>query len=149
MRKISRSKSFKINSFTAGIGNALIKTDAARRATRRRYKEMKTGEMAKKGLYTGVGAGLMLFALAGLLPGSFIGGVIGLNIAGGIFGFPVTASVLPRIIVAVSMLMGVILSGVAFVVGGALTGWLTGHFIDALRERKTMTIGHSDSARIK
>src|SRR5208337_3307970 len=119
------------------------------RAAKRRYKEMKTGEMAKKGLYTGVGAGMVLFALVGLLPGSFIGGVIGLNIAGGIFGFPLTASVLPRIIVAVSMLMGVVLSGVAFVVGGALTGWLAGHVIDALRERKTMTIDHTNSARIK
>ena len=129
------------------MGNAYIKTDVARRATRRRYKEMKTGEMAKKGLYTGVGAGLVLFALVGLLPGSFIGGVIGLNIAGGIFGFPLTASVLPRIIVALSMLMGVVLSGVAFVVGGALAGWLTGHVIDVLRERKTMTIGHTNFSK--
>ncbi len=127
---------------------ALIVTDAAERA-KRRYKEMKTGDTAKKGLYTGVGAGLVLFALVGLLPGSFIGGVVGLNIAGSIFGLPLTASVLPRIIVGLSMLMGVALSGVAFVVGGALTGWLTGHVIDALRERKTMTIGHTDSARIK
>ena len=111
--------------------------------------EAKTGNTTIKGLYTGAGAGLILFALVGLLPGSFIGGVIGINIAGGIFGLPLNASVLPRIIVGLSMLLGVVLSGVAFVVGGALTGWLTGYVIDALKESRTMTIGHRHTARIK
>ena len=46
-------------------------------------------DIAKKGLYVGAGAGLVLFAIIGLLPGSFIGGVVGLNIAGSIFGYPV------------------------------------------------------------
>jgi len=109
---------------------------------------MKT-TMAKKGLYTGVGAGLVLFALVGLLPGSFIGGVIGLNIAGSIFGLPVTASIMPRIIVGVSMLLGVILSGVAFVVGSGLVGWLAGHVVDTIREAKTTTIAEPHSVKIK
>ena len=33
---------------------------------------MKTNETAKKGLYVGVGVGLVLFVLAGLLPGSLL-----------------------------------------------------------------------------
>ncbi|MGO9013443.1 MAG: hypothetical protein ACLQF0_00545 [Dissulfurispiraceae bacterium] len=94
------------------------------------------GEMAKKGLYTGIGAGLVLFALTGLLPGSFIGGVVGLNIAGRIFGLPLTASVLPRIIVSVSMVLGVMLAGVVFVVGFSLLGWLVGHAVDTIRHGK-------------
>ena len=110
---------------------------------------MKTEEAGKKGLYIGIGAGLVLFALVGLLPGSFIGGVIGLNIAGNIFGLPLSASALPRIIVAVSMVLGVVLAGTVFVVGGALAGWLTGHAIATVRESKTMTIGHTHTARIK
>ena len=130
------------------MGNAFIKIDAAQRANRR-YKKMKTGETTKKGLYIGVGAGLVLFALVGLLPGSFIGGVIGLNIAGSIFGLPLAASLMPRIIVAVSMLLGVVLSGVAFVVGGALAGWLIGYVIDAIRASKTMTIGHGHELKAK
>ena len=101
-----------------------------------------TGAMAKKGLYTGIGAGLVLFALIGLLPGSFIGGMVGLNIAGGIFGLPVGASVLSRVIVGVSMIMGVMLAGVVFVVGGALIGWLIGYVIDAVRQSKTIAVGH-------
>ncbi len=110
---------------------------------------MTTGNIAKKGLYTGVGAGLVLFALVGLLPGSFIGGVVGIHIAGGIFGLPLASSLLPRIIVAVSMVMGVVLAGVAFVVGGALAGWLIGHVIDAVKESKSVTFGHGHTVKIK
>ena len=98
---------------------------------------MKTGEMAKKGLYIGVGAGLVLFALVGLLPGSFIGGVVGLNIAGSIFGLPLSSSVLPRVIVGASMVLGVMLAGMVCVAGGALTGWLTGNAIETVRNSAT------------
>ena len=110
---------------------------------------MKTGETTKKGLYTGVGAGLVLFALIGLLPGSFVGGVIGINIAGAIFGLPLTASVLPRIIVGASMVLGIMLSGLVFVSGGAMVGWLTGTAIETLKRSKTMTIGHMHPISIK
>jgi hypothetical protein len=94
---------------------------------------MKTGQMAKRGLYVGAGVGLTLFALIGLLPGSFIGGIIGLNIAGSIFGIPLHADVLPRIIVGVSMILGVMFSAVLFVVGSSTVGWLIGTVVDALR----------------
>lgn len=100
---------------------------------------MKTREMAKRGLYIGAGAGLVMFAIIGLLPGSFIGGVIGLNIAGSIFGLPLSASLLPRIIVGASMVLGVIISGVVFVVGASLLGWLIGYVVDAIRYGKTVT----------
>lgn len=94
---------------------------------------MKTREMAKRGLYIGAGAGLVLFAIVGLLPGSFIGGVIGLNLAGKIFGLPLSAALLPRMIVAASMVLGVIVSGVVFVVGTSLMGWLAGYAVDAVK----------------
>ncbi len=117
--------------------------------TNSRGLEAKTGEATKKGLYIGVGAGLVLFASVGFLSGSFIGGVIGLNIAVGIFGLPLSASVLPRIIVGASMVLGIMLSGLVFVTGSAIIGWLTGTVIDALRKSKTMTIGHPHKVRIK
>ncbi|GAB4417099.1 MAG: hypothetical protein OHK0032_13110 [Thermodesulfovibrionales bacterium] len=94
---------------------------------------MKTKETAKKGLYVGVGGGLILFALIGLLPGSFIGGVIGLNIAGSIFGTPLEAALLPRIIVGISMVLGIMIAGLIFIVGCSLLGWLAGYVIDAVR----------------
>ncbi|MFZ5997910.1 MAG: hypothetical protein ACOYW7_10540 [Nitrospirota bacterium] len=104
---------------------------------------MKTGEMAKKGLYIGAGAGLVLFAVIGLLPGSFIGGVIGLNIAGSMFGLPLSATLLPRMIVGISMVLGVILSGVVFVVSASLIGWLAGHIVDTMRHAKTEPAEHT------
>ncbi len=99
---------------------------------------MKTREWAKKGLYIGAGAGLVLFALVGLLPGSFIGGVIGLNIAGNIFGHPLGGAILPRIIVGISMLLGIVVAGVVFIAGVSLLGWLVGYLIDAVRSGKAI-----------
>lgn len=94
---------------------------------------MKTNEMAKKGLYIGAGAGLVLFAIIGLLPGSFIGGVIGINIASMLFGTPLSTSLIPRIIVGASMVLGVCVAGMVFVIGTSIVGWLCGHVVDALR----------------
>ena len=101
---------------------------------------MKTKEMAKKGLYIGAGAGLVLFAIIGLLPGSFIGGVIGLSIAGSIFGTPLGPSLMPRLIVAASMVLGVCISGLVFVVGTSLLGWLAGYAADAIRHGKIAAV---------
>ncbi|RJQ22812.1 MAG: hypothetical protein C4560_01860 [Nitrospiraceae bacterium] len=97
---------------------------------------MKTGETAKKGLYVGAGAGLVLFALIGLLPGSFIGGAVGLSVAGSIFGIPVGAQLMPRIVVGIFMVLGVMTAGLVFVAGSSLAGWLAGYVIDAIRHEK-------------
>lgn len=101
---------------------------------------MKTREWAKKGLYVGAGAGLVMFTILGLLPGSFIGGVIGLNIVGSIFGTPVEASVLSRVIVGLSMVLGILTAGIVFVAGTSIIGWLTGSAIDAIRLGKAAKI---------
>jgi hypothetical protein len=93
-------------------------------------------EIAKKMAYIGAGAGLVLFAILGLLPGSFLGGVVGLNIAGSLFGMPVSSALLPRLIVGISMLLGVLVSGIIFVSGATVTGWLIGYVIDSLMAGK-------------
>ncbi len=98
------------------------------------------GEMAKKMSYIGAGAGLVLFAIVGLLPGSFLGGVIGLNIAGSLFGLPVSSALLPRLIVGLSMLMGVLVSAIIFISGATVAGWLIGYVIDSLRVGKAVTV---------
>ncbi|GAB4417096.1 MAG: hypothetical protein OHK0032_13100 [Thermodesulfovibrionales bacterium] len=92
-----------------------------------------TREMASKGLYIGTGAGIILFVLVGLFSGSVIGGVIGLKIANWIFGGPVSAEILPRIIVAVSMMIGVLVSAIVFVLGTGIAGWTLGFIVDAVR----------------
>jgi hypothetical protein len=103
-------------------------------------REMKTHETARKMAYIGAGVGLVLFAVIGLLPGSFLGGVVGLNIAGGIFGLPLGSALLPRIIVGISMLLGVFVSALMFITGSSLAGWLIGYGIDALKAGKAATV---------
>ena len=66
-----------------------------------------------------------------MLPGSFAGGLIGLKIAGAIFGMPFAVTILPRLIVAVSMIFGVMTSGVVFVLGSAVLGWSLGFVADS------------------
>jgi len=96
--------------------------------------EMKTtGDMAKKGLYVGTGAGLVLFALAGLLPGSLIGGVIGLKVVGALFGGPLTSAILPRIILAMSMVTGVMAAAAVCLLGSGVVGYSIGFLMDSVR----------------
>jgi hypothetical protein len=101
---------------------------------------MKTRETAKKMAYIGAGAGLVLFAIIGLLPGSFLGGVVGLNIAGSLFGMPVSSALLPRLIVGISMLLGVLVSGIVFISGSTILGWLIGYVIDSLKAEKAAPV---------
>jgi hypothetical protein len=86
--------------------------------------------------YIGAGIGLTLFALFGLLYGSLIGGIIGLNVSGAIFGSPVEAGILQRMIVAVGMLSGILLAAVVCVAGCATVGYLIGVVIDPESWRK-------------
>ncbi len=104
---------------------------------------MKTNGMTKKMAYIGAGAGLVLFAVIGLLPGSFLGGVIGLNIAGSLFGLPVSSALLPRVIVGICMLLGVLVSAMIFIAGTSVAGWLLGYAIDSIRA------GHAVPAEAK
>jgi len=98
--------------------------------------KMKDTTYTKKLAYMGAGCGVVLFAVFGLLPGSFLGGVMGLNIAGMIFGIPVSAGLLPRMIVAASMVIGVMVSGTMFIMASTTLGWLVGTVVDAIKTEK-------------
>jgi len=93
---------------------------------------MKTRETAKKMAYIGAGAGLVLFAVIGLLPGSLLGGAIGLNVAGSLLGFPVSSTLIPRLIVGMSMLLGIFVSATVFIAGASSLGWLVGCAVDSI-----------------
>jgi small-conductance mechanosensitive channel len=95
--------------------------------------------MARKGAYLGAGAGLVLFAIFGLLPGSLIGGAMGINVAGWLFGLPLTPGLVSRAIVLVSMLMGVLVAGIVTVTATSTVGWLAGMLVDGgAKEEKTV-----------
>ena len=105
---------------------------------------MKNSNYSKKMTYIGAGCGVVLFAVFGLLPGSFLGGVMGLNLAGMLLGMPVTSGVLSRLIVAACMVIGVMVSGIMFITASSLTGWLLGTVADALTsEKKDLAVKHN------
>ncbi len=90
---------------------------------------MKT--ISRKMTYIGAGAGLVLFALFGLMPGSLLGGAAGINIAGWLFGLPLHPGLLPRIIVLLSMLTGVLVAGIVIVTATSTVGWLIGKVLES------------------
>ena len=91
--------------------------------------------LRNKTSYVGAGAGLVGFVIYGLLPGSMIGGMLGLTIAGRLMGMPVEPGIVARILVTLSMLMGVLLSGLVFTVAGSTLGWLTGAIMDVVTSK--------------
>ncbi|MGE5237686.1 MAG: hypothetical protein ACM3ON_02650 [Chloroflexota bacterium] len=95
----------------------------------------RTSTIGRKGVYIGAAAGLLLFAVLGLLPSSFIGGVLGLKMASYFVGNPVDAGVTSRAIVGMTMVLGIFITGVVFVGGAGLTGWLLGQAGLSLRNR--------------
>ena len=61
---------------------------------------------------------------------------MGLNFAGMLLGMPVTSGVLSRLIVAASMVLGVMVSGIMFITASSLTGWLLGTVADAMADAR-------------
>jgi hypothetical protein len=70
----------------------------------------------------GAGIGLALFLAIALLPSMLYGGYAGLLLAGGIFGTPVQATLLPRALIVFGMVLGVVAVGSLFAVVGAAAG---------------------------
>ncbi len=93
---------------------------------------MKSMNTSQKGLYVGTGVGLILFVLVGLLSGSLVGGIIGLKLAGSIFGAPLEGALLARVIVAISMMAGVFISALMFIGGTGVLGWIAGYLYDSM-----------------
>ena len=92
--------------------------------------------MAKKGAYIGAGAGLVLFAIFGLLPGSLLGGAAGIKVAGLIFGLPLQPGIVSRAIVLMSMLVGVLVAGIVIVTATSTVGWLAGRMAEGAAQKE-------------
>ena len=107
---------------------------------------MKT-TLSRKAAYIGAGAGIVLFSIFGLLPGSLLGGAAGIKVAGMFFGFPLEPGVVSRSIVLVSMLVGVMASGIAIVTATSTAGWLVGNVIDTATGVPLRTAGESVNIR--
>lgn len=87
--------------------------------------------ISRRMAYIGAGAGLVLFALFGLMPGSLLGGAAGINIAGWLFGLPLQPGLVSRIIVLASMLFGILVAGIVIVTATSTVGWLVGKVMES------------------
>ena len=87
--------------------------------------------IARKTAYIGAGAGLVHFALFGLMPGSILGCAMGINIDGWLFCLTLKSGLIARIIVLASMLIGVLVSGIAIVTATSAVGWLVGKVLES------------------
>ena len=92
---------------------------------------------ARKTAYIGAGAGLVLFALFGLMPGSLLGGAMGINIAGWLFGLPLQPGLVSRVIVLAFMLIGVLVAGIMMVTATSTVGWLVGKALESGHAKET------------
>jgi hypothetical protein len=96
--------------------------------------KMKT-TLSRPGAYLGAGAGLVLFGLFGLLPGSLLGGMAGINFAGILFGLPLEPGLLSRFVILTAMLAGVCITCTLFVTASATIGWIIGEAISTLHAK--------------
>jgi hypothetical protein len=116
-----------------GMPHALTKA----RLNEKEDMKMKT-TLTKQGAYIGAGAGLVLFAMFGLLPGSLLGGAAGIRLAGMFFGLPLDPGIVSRAIVLASMLAGTLVSGVAIVTALSTIGWLVGLAFETILHVNTL-----------
>lgn len=91
---------------------------------------------SRKATFIGAGAGLVLFVMFGLLPGSLLGGAAGLKFAGLFFGLPLESGIISRAIVLVSMLLGVVVSGIIIVTATSTTAWIVSKAISVSAQEK-------------
>ena len=87
---------------------------------------------SRQGAYAGAGAGLVLFGLFGLLPGSLIGGAMGISAAGMLFGLPLEPGLLARMIIVGAMLLGMMVSGIMITTATSSIGWLVGQAMNMM-----------------
>ena len=91
---------------------------------------------SKNATFVGAGAGLVLFVMFGLLPGSLLGGAAGLKFASLFFGLSLEPGIISRAIVLASMLLGVMVSGIIIVTATSAAAWLVSKMITTSTEDK-------------
>ncbi len=109
-------------------------------------EDTKGETLSTKLAYLGGGIGIGLFTVFGILNASFIGGILGINIVGSLFRYPIPGTLAVRIIIAFGMLTGVMVTGLLFIIAGMLCGWLLGTAITQLgRIRKQAHGSHAEN----
>lgn len=97
----------------------------------------RTGLFRRPALMLG-GCGITLFVMFGLLPGSYLGGAFGLDVVDILFGRSAVSGIFSRWIVAASMAIGVMASGIMLITVAAAAGWLINVVLCTLTDRRRM-----------
>ncbi|HEX9859603.1 MAG TPA: hypothetical protein VGB23_00250 [Nitrospirota bacterium] len=103
-------------------------------------------ELAKKSALVGAGAGLVFYALFGLMQGALLGGTAGILFTNWVFGPGAMAvmagELITRAIIAGAMLAGVLVSLVMSVTITATAGYILGSILGVMAgERETAEAG--------
>ncbi len=98
--------------------------------------------ISRKAGYIGSGAGLVLFAVFGFMPGSLLGGSMGISLAGLLFGLPLHSGLVPRVIVLACMLVGILVAGIVIVTAASTGGWLVGKLLESTGHQNDSTAAH-------
>jgi len=94
------------------------------------------------GTRIGAVAGMILFAVFGLVPGAYIGSFGAVSMLAAITGGPVEPSLIMRLLIVVGALVGVGVSAVIGIVGGAIAGTGLGYIAELL-------FGHKKEEHVK
>ncbi len=82
----------------------------------------RVARMMMRFTFTGSAAGFVSFVLVGAVPGLLYGGYLGLMMSGALFGTPVEATLIAKVITGGGMLLGLLASLFFFLVLGAIVG---------------------------
>jgi len=88
--------------------------------------------MMEAGTRIGAVAGIILFAVFGLVPGAYLGSYAALAVLAAVTGGPVEPSLVMRTLIVFGALFGVGVSAIIGIVGGALGGTVLGYIAEAL-----------------
>jgi hypothetical protein len=99
--------------------------------------------IARKAALIGTGVGLAMFAVFGLAQGAMVGGVIGLDLINRTIG-AAGETFISRIALAASMIAGIAVAGIVFVVVFSAAGWMVGYIAGWLTEPKGASEYHAE-----
>lgn len=104
-------------------------------------------DMMAAGTRIGTVAGIILFAIFGLVPGAYVGSFAALAALAALTGGPVEPTLIMRMLIVVGALIGVGVSSVVGIVGGALAGTGLGYVADAVFGHKRAEGAKEEGAR--
>lgn len=110
---------------------------------------VKRSDIVKRCALIGGGTAIGFYAVFGFLQGAAIGGAAGVGLVNYLFGTSTLAlmanEILPRVLIAASMLAGVLMSCMVFTVAGSFAGAAAGFVISALAHRPETEYGFADA----